>query len=153
MIRDEHRLGSLFTTPPASEDEALERMQVIFEDPDHMAQARNASKTLPANQEEVHQRLEMAKSHPTNLVDLSFNSSEEFCQGLKHMGYLVKNKVLPGFHKNASRRIILVTAEHQDLETKYWIIERDRPKVALVFYVRVKSTDEEWTKECNEAME
>lgn len=156
MIRDEARLGSLYETPPASLDEATERTQLAFEDQETMSKIREATTLKPLSLEEAKKRLDVVGFAPTNLLDFAFNSSEEFVEAMKDFGgqWVIKSKPLPGFYKNSSRMIVVVSMESNDHEIRFWLIEKNRPKIAKIFYVRVvRSTDEEWKKSCDEALE
>jgi hypothetical protein len=154
MISDQNRLGALFNDPPGSLDEAIERMQFVDEDQEKIAGIREATHLPPESDDEAAERLRLAGHHPTNLLDFVFSDTEELMKALREHGWITKAKLLPGFQQQSCRRIYQVTAETNDHEIRLWTLEKDRPRFARIFYVRVmRSTDEEWKEDCNKALE
>jgi hypothetical protein len=154
MIIDETRMGSVFSAPPACQEEANQRLQLMANEPEEVEQIRRAATIPPVNLEEARARIHLVGLNPASLMDFKFNSADEFVTALREFDrWITKVKILPGIDKNASRRIVLVTIENNDHEIRFILTEQDRPQIANVFYVRVvRSVDKDWKRACDEAL-
>lgn len=143
MTRHEIRRTAPYVGPPADRDEALERGQIMYEEPNIL---RKAADVPPANRSEALDVIGAAGSYPANLLDTKWNSVDEFADVLREMHWKVEIKPLDRFLHGA-RRTYIVAATSRDDKHSMEFIATDKGYLSNIDNVMVvKSTDKEWLK-------
>lgn len=83
MTRDEIFIMSIYSSPPEDIEMADQRMQLLF-----------AKDIVPKNPQEADERMKLAGHYPTNLIDMVWESPEQFVYLLKQRNYEVKTVCL-----------------------------------------------------------
>jgi hypothetical protein len=149
MIKDEKRLTLAFETPPDDTEQAAERIQLMFEDPERIEFLRRASVAPPETDEEASKRVLAAGPYPTNLAGSRWNNVDELAKALREHGWAVDVRHIKKYGEAFPRayEVVLRSPNHGVVFLAVSRTELGTTEVACAKVLH--SSDDEWKREAN----